>query len=133
MLVARRRKRRRDGEVRDHKITVQYSKDELGEIRRAAEERGLRLSAFVAQAALEAAQEAPRRSRKTCGCQQLVAVLLEQRRQVAGAAANLNQLTRYAHIHQLVPDGVAPAMARLVECAARLDEAAVRVIASRDS
>jgi hypothetical protein len=50
------------------------------------------------------------------------ATLLSARRQLAGAANNLNQLTHLGQIDKRVPAGVAEAAAEVERCSARLAE-----------
>lgn len=92
---------------------------ELDRFQTAAHEVGMSVQRYLVETVLTA--ETPAR-RPLLGREQrvLLATFLATRRSLAGAANNLNQLTRWSHAHEQAANGIEAAIAAVGDAAARL-------------
>ena len=114
---------------RRNALKVLYGDDELAVVQHAAAEAGLRLSSYVAAAALASAS-GDRAPHAAAADRQALAELLQVRLAVRQYGVNLNQIAAALNSGGTAPVWLAEAVARGDRALARVDEAA-RLLARR--
>jgi len=104
---------------RPHQLKLKLSDVELAEFQTAAEAANLTVQRYIVETVLAAGPEV---RRPLLGRQQraLLATFMASRRTLAGAANNLNQLTRWSHAHEEAADGIEAAITAVDAAAGRL-------------
>lgn len=104
---------------RHHQVKLRLSDAELEAFQARAETANLSVQRYIVETVLAAGPE-PRRP--LLGRQQraLLATFMATRRTLAGAANNLNQLTRWSHAHEQAAAGINEAIAAVDGAARRL-------------
>ncbi len=118
------RQRRRQG-GRVHVVKVRLDDVEAAELARRAEKAGVSGPRFLVEAALVGDRQTVSERRA------LVTTLMAAKRQLAGVANNLNQLTRVANSTQRIPGEIPDALQRVARAADHLEDVAAQVAASR--
>src|SRR5690606_25044369 len=105
---------------RHRQVKLRLSDDELEAFQASAAEANLSVQRYIVETVLAAGGQPVRRP--LLGRQQraLLATFLATRRTLAGAANNLNQLTRWSHAHEEPAQGIEDAIAAVDAAARRL-------------
>ncbi|MFV0307611.1 MAG: plasmid mobilization protein [Desertimonas sp.] len=136
------RLRRRTG-GRGHQVKLRLDDDELERLRADAERAGMSVQRYVVEALVRAPQRtsgeagggvvAPAAPALTLPQQRaLIETFLAVRRTLAGAANNLNQLTRWSHAHEQAAEGLEAAIAAVEVAAGKVRDSAVEISAAFD-
>lgn len=104
---------------RPHQLKLKLSDVELAEFQTAAEAANLTVQRYIVETVLAAGPEV---RRPLLGRQQraLLATFMASRRILAGAANNLNQVTRWSHAHEEAAEGIDAAIAAVDAATGRL-------------